>query len=77
MKRILSLLLVICISFCAVGCNKVTYVNSSDLSSTETNSNKNELESTKDEKLELLYQFAHGSVGQIKKKSMIYLNLVE
>lgn len=68
MKRILSLLLVICISFCVVGCNKVTDVNSSGLSSTETNSNKNELESTKDEKLELLYKFAHDGVGQIKKE---------
>ncbi|MBO5321205.1 MAG: hypothetical protein J6B22_01185 [Clostridia bacterium] len=68
MKRILSLLLVICISFCVVGCNKVTDVNSSGLSSTETNSNKNELESTKDEKLDLLYQFAHDGVGQIKKE---------
>ena len=66
MKRILSLLLVICICFCVVGCNKVTNVNSSDLSSSETNSNKNGLESTKDEKLELFHQFCHGG-GQIKK----------
>lgn len=33
MKKLLSLLLIICICFCVVGCNKVTDVNSSDSSS--------------------------------------------
>lgn len=65
MKRILSLLLIVCICFCAVGCNKVTDANSSSLSSTITNSNKNELESIKDKKLELYHQFIHSN-GQIK-----------
>ena len=36
MKKLLSLLLIICICFCAVGCNKVTDTNSSGLSSTIT-----------------------------------------
>lgn len=36
MKKILSLLLVTCICFCAVGCNKATDTNSSGLSSTIT-----------------------------------------
>lgn len=36
MKKLFSLLLIICICFCVVGCNKVTDANSSNLSSTIT-----------------------------------------
>lgn len=68
MKRLLSFLLITCIFFGLVGCNKTNNATSNDLSSTETNTNKNQYESTIDEKLELLYQFAHDGVGQIKKE---------
>lgn len=51
--------MIACIYLCAVGCNKVNDNN-------VTNSNKNELETTKDEMLELYHQFIHSN-GQIDK----------
>ncbi len=36
MKKLLSFLLIICFCLCTVGCNKVTNINSSSLSSTIT-----------------------------------------
>lgn len=59
-KQILCVCLIACICFYAVGCNKANDNN-------VTNSNKNESETTKDEKLELYNQFAN-SGGQIKKE---------
>lgn len=58
-KRLLSICIIVCICFYAVGCNKVNDNN-------VTNSNKNESETTKDEKLELYHQFIRFG-GQIKK----------
>ena len=68
-KKLLCVCLIACICLCAVGCNKNTDTNSSGLSSTIANSNKNELESTKDEKLELYHQFTDFG-GQIKKEEV-------
>ena len=67
MKKILSFALIVCMCFCVTGCKKNTDASSNGLSSTITNSNKNELESTKDEKLELYHHFTDFG-GQIKKE---------